>query len=52
MSADTVLRDEPKRALLEGVPYVGTDLHTLGTDDGARRLPEGPYMSCLRACLE
>jgi hypothetical protein len=42
----------PDRVVLEGVPYVGPDLHTVETD-GARRCLEGATcLSCIRSCLE
>lgn len=45
--------DEPARVVLEGVPYVGFDLHNVISETGVKRCPEGvTFPSCLRACLE
>ena len=38
---------------MEGVPYVGPDLHLIDAADGVRRCPEGTTLpSTVRACLE
>lgn len=53
MANQTKPHADPARVVLEGVPYVGFDLHEVVSEGGVKRCPEGvTFPSCLRACLE